>query len=399
MVRKSLIFIIILSVIFSSISCQTNTTATGISGTYTCIKESQNAGLFGGTDYNKGDMIDINKDGTLYYGTNGPGMGGKWRLDGNNIYLIFDFFGLTWKGKVNGNTITLEDGSVWTKGDVSTVISNAPDLALSLDEVSMPALTVGVETTIKGTIKQNGMPAANQTFGLHDGIRQQSHLVTTDSQGRFSFSSTPVEAKPAIVEYLSGDEVVFANSVYQVKDKTGNPRAWMASEIKFENTTDKPVKIQAESPFGDLLLYTVQPGQVQTVIKTSTPAVDTHLPYTFTFKPTVYTGGFTPIDLGFGDIAASVTLNSEGVTTVKFKGGIGPIARFSVYSTSELKKGVCWEPGKSIGEVSGAEISGSICMGTDGFSIGGNLGYGNITNGFKIQIIEWGGSSSTSNSW
>jgi hypothetical protein len=355
----------------------------------------------------EGNIYIFNEKGSTQLTNSGNAWGPAWSPDGSkvifceknnssgNLYKI-NIDG-TSKEKIGAATTTAwssalkltEKGLVNASSPISSSQPSKPYPALFLDDTSIPALTVGVEATIKGTIKSNGIPAANTKFGIHDGIRQQSYLVTTDSQGRFSFSSTPVEAKPAIVEFLWGDQV-FANSVYQVKDKTGNALAWIASEIKFENTTNKPVKLQAESPFGDLLLYTIQPGEIQTVIKTSTPAVENNLPYSFTFKPTIYSGTFGTVGGGLaGDITASATLNNEGVTTLKFKGGVGVIARFSVYSTSELNKGFCWEPGAAGGVLAGAEIGASICLGTDGFSLGGGLGYGVITSGFKIQIIEW----------
>ena len=166
---------------------------------------------------------------------------------------------------------------------VSATYTIGISYSLSLDNAtSMPALTVGVPVTISGTIKNNGVVLANASIGINDGINMQCRVISTDSKGHFSFVATPITAKPALIEYLDSNSKVFANSVYQIKDKSGNATSWMVSAISLNNASTKTMKLKTTSPFGNVLTYTIKPGETTTVIKSNKPAL--------TFKPSINTG-------------------------------------------------------------------------------------------------------------
>ena len=106
MMRKLLLLVVVLALISGSLSCGVE--KSDVSGTYLCTQGSK--------DYDKGNILELKKDGSLYvYAPGKSGVSGEWKLDGDEIYLIFEFFGLTWKGNIKGDTISLEEGSVWEK--------------------------------------------------------------------------------------------------------------------------------------------------------------------------------------------------------------------------------------------------------------------------------------------
>ncbi len=185
--------------------------------------------------------------------------------------------------------------------------------ALVLDSTSLPALKVGVPVTVRGTIKRNGLAVPNLTFGLHDGIRLQSYLLTTDATGRFAFTSTPLAAKEAVVEYLAGG-IVFASTSYQVLPSSGsNPSSLAARELRFLNSTSRTCKLRVTSPFGNVLNYTVSPGQTQTLVTRTGPV--------FTFQPTAYGGVFGTVGLGVLDVTGTMTVDTSGVATWQVTAG------------------------------------------------------------------------------
>ncbi len=252
--------------------------------------------------------------------------------------------------------------------------------SVALDPLSVNVLTVGTPATIRGMIKRNGIAVPNATFGVHNGIRQQSHLVTTDSSGRFSVASTPIVAQSAIVEFLA-DGLAFGSVVYQVLPSNNNPSSLVCRELRFRNSTARTIKLRATNPYGGTLNYTVAPGQTQTIVSRNSPA--------FTFKPTTYAGNFATGGIGVADITGTMSVDTSGVATWSVTAGAGVMLRFSIFTTSELDSGVCWSPGGTIGAGAGAEIGADLCIGTSGFSVGGSVGGGLVTGGFSVQLIEW----------
>ena len=138
MLRKLLLVVIVLSLISGSLSCGTG--KSDVSGTYLCTQGSK--------DYDKGDVLELKKDGSLYVHAPGEsGVSGKWTLDGDEIYLIFEFFGMTWKGNIKGDTISLEEGSVWIKEKESATKptgKDTQDLTSSPPETDVQAIRPGM---------------------------------------------------------------------------------------------------------------------------------------------------------------------------------------------------------------------------------------------------------------
>lgn len=90
-----------------------------ISGTYILTEAStSSSGLF--EEWDIGEIhIDLENDGTFYLRFTDAGVAylGEWTLNGNTIELQTEMWGspIVWTGTVNGDTISLEDGSVWKK--------------------------------------------------------------------------------------------------------------------------------------------------------------------------------------------------------------------------------------------------------------------------------------------
>jgi len=90
-----------------------------VSGLYVLTEDSTTSqGFF--EEWDIGDVyFDIENDGTLYlrYSEQGLSYVGQWTLNGNAIELQIEIWGspIVWTGTVNGNTISLGDGSVWKK--------------------------------------------------------------------------------------------------------------------------------------------------------------------------------------------------------------------------------------------------------------------------------------------
>ena len=104
MIRKFLFVVVVLALIASSFSCGlVEKVKPSISGTYVCTQGGKQIGGFV-----KGDILQLSKDGTVFAYTPGqPGIAGKWKVNGDEITITFEeFFGMTYKGKIEGDTVT-----------------------------------------------------------------------------------------------------------------------------------------------------------------------------------------------------------------------------------------------------------------------------------------------------
>jgi serine protease len=255
----------------------------------------------------------------------------------------------------------------------------ATKYTIQLDNNISSALIVGQSVQISGTIMQNGTPAVNLSFSVCDGIAMVCRSVTTNSLGRFSFTTTPAFLKASMVQFVIGSQVISAG--YDVKN-LNNQISPIVSAIQIQNTTSNPFKAVVSSPFGNQLTYFIQPGETKQVVSAGSSA--------FNFHPTGFTGntgvGYS-VPLVVGDIGYSVTTNSDLVAKVKITGGMTGWLRFSVYGTSELDIGGCWSPGGAIPGIGAGSFD--LCLGTDSFNFGGSLRAGTVVNGFSIQLIKW----------
>ncbi len=258
------------------------------------------------------------------------------------------------------------------------ILAVCDDHEVELDALAALPLVVGQPVTVSGTVYQNGAPCSNLTFGVHDGIRQMSYMLSTNSEGRFSFTSTPLTAQVAIVEYLFDSQII--STSYDIVGTTGITSP-LASAIQIQNATSSTYSAVVTSPFGDTLTYTILPGETKELVRTRESI--------FTFHPTKY-GGVThsfgiPL-VGGGSISA--TRDNDGVVKTTVTGGTLWYLRFSVYGTSKLDYGACWSPGGELG-ANWAASGFDICVGSDGFSVGGGGSLGFMKGGFKIQLLQW----------
>jgi hypothetical protein len=112
MLRKCLLIVLAVMLLLNlggTIGCG----KVGISGTYVCTEGGEE--WLGST---VGNYYDFNSDGTFYLGTPELGGGvGEWNLEGDGITFTAQSFGTTiaWRGRIDGDTIILEDNSTWVK--------------------------------------------------------------------------------------------------------------------------------------------------------------------------------------------------------------------------------------------------------------------------------------------
>jgi hypothetical protein len=267
-----------------------------------------------------------------------------------------------------------------TYSGLTLAVSHGANYTVTLDSLSTSFLRVGTATTLTGMLRRNGLPLGNFQFGVHNGLRQQSHLASTDANGRFAFTATPVVAQTSIVEFLAEGRPV-ASAAYQVLPALNSPASLLVREVRYKNSTARTIKARVTNPFGGTLNYTIAPNSSQTLVTSNARG--------FTFKPTAYAGTFATAGIGVAELGGSVTVGTDGVATVQVTGGAGVLLRFSAYTTSALDAGVCWSPGGAIGAGAGVEIGADVCIGSNGFSVGGNASAGVVTNGFSVQLIEW----------
>ena len=149
MLKKLLLVVVVLALISGSMSCGGG--KSDVSGTYLCTQGSK--------DYDKGNILELKKDGTLYVYTPGEsGVSGKWKLDGDEIYLIFEFFGMTWKGNIKGDTILLEEGSIWVKEKQKAATPTSP--TPSPEKVTTPTSPTAAITLPPGATSVGDFTAA-----------------------------------------------------------------------------------------------------------------------------------------------------------------------------------------------------------------------------------------------
>jgi hypothetical protein len=273
--------------------------------------------------------------------------------------------------------------SVWLAAMLCAAASAAAadGYTITLDGgAATPTLTVGAPYTLQGIIRKGGAPAANETFGVHDGLRQMSYMFTTDAQGRFALPATPRAAQAAYVEFLAGQAVIarFAFNVVGQRAKTGS--VWLR-DLRLVNDAGQPVKVTVQGPPGNPLLeYVIQPGKEVSVVRAKTgPA--------FTFQPTGMTGTQIPLEaLGTGG-SVDITIDANGVGKLKVTAGALGLLRFSIYGTRNFDAGLCWSPGGEL--IPGVGVGASLCVGTDGISVGGSISGGIVVGGASIKIVKW----------
>jgi hypothetical protein len=108
MIRKIIPILVVFLLLFSFVACSSINTK--YVGTYTCTQKSNNH------DCSKGDILELNKDGSIYaHSPGGMGMGGTWKSEGQTIYVEYEFMGFTMKGQVQDDTINFDNGAIFKR--------------------------------------------------------------------------------------------------------------------------------------------------------------------------------------------------------------------------------------------------------------------------------------------
>lgn len=113
------------------------------------------------------------------------------------------------------------------------IVAEAASRRYSVDLKGPIPLIVGKSCPVVGTIKVNGTPARNLSFGVHDDVGQRSLAVKTDSSGKFSFDSRPLKSGWAKMKFIFGRQ-----SVTRYVNIFGSPEVLLKSTSKPERYLD-----------------------------------------------------------------------------------------------------------------------------------------------------------------
>ncbi len=265
------------------------------------------------------------------------------------------------------------------------------ELNVEFDEKNL-LLIKAKRVNISGKIStSDGQLLRNEIIGLDDGLRKMCTTLSTDSEGRFSFSCTPSFIGTGVLAFYSKDNSICYKSIPIIESNTNSKISSLPCQsisIKNESNTDLKVKLTVNmSNTDESVKYVNLPANKTTEV------VKLKQPVSFPFKFCAFSGLQATIAfIAGGD--ASVTLDCEGKSTVSISGGVA-LVRGTIYwlpkNTSEIGGGgVCWSPGGDIG-VTPSSASGevSLCLGTDGLSISGSIAPSAVVGGIQLQIIEF----------
>jgi hypothetical protein len=117
MTQRMLVVTAIMALLCFSLGCPDDPGQSIISGDYVLTEPSTvSGGLFEQSDV--GELsIDVKTDGTFYLRFPEIAYAGSWTVTGTTIELQLEMWGsaVVWTGTVGGDTISLDDGSIWTK--------------------------------------------------------------------------------------------------------------------------------------------------------------------------------------------------------------------------------------------------------------------------------------------
>ena len=119
MLRRIVLAVLVLISILCSLAfeCEDGLGSLATPGTYVLTEPSSTSGgLFTRSDV--GNLsIDLKKDGTFYLRFPEVAYMGGWTVTGSQIELQIQMWGTTMvlTGTIGGTTISLDDGSVWTR--------------------------------------------------------------------------------------------------------------------------------------------------------------------------------------------------------------------------------------------------------------------------------------------
>lgn len=193
MVRKLLLLIVVLALISGSFSCGlVEKVKPSISGTYVCTQGSTKGDEF--FSFEKGCFFEFKKDGDLYigFGEGEPGTIGTWELDGDEILVTTEFFGATiaWKGKLKGDTIVLEDGSIWVKEKEEAATPTTS--TLSPEKATTPTSPTAALTLPPGTTSVGDFTVALSSVEREESVTTLQCAITKASDTGSETGTTTV---------------------------------------------------------------------------------------------------------------------------------------------------------------------------------------------------------------
>ncbi|MBM3852705.1 MAG: hypothetical protein FJ399_06075, partial [Verrucomicrobia bacterium] len=243
---------------------------------------------------------------------------------------------------------------------------------VELDSSGSRVVTVGARQTITGRILRGGNPMPNENFGVVDGLERITRSIRTDANGRFSFTSTPRRAQAAVVEFTDGRSLLLAVG-YQVVDSQNTAGSVFANSFAIRNASTRAVRVIVTNPYSESYEVPIQAGETSTVVTSRRSS------------------GFSRVEVSagvavdFGVAGVSSTVSTSGTLTTTYTAGV-LLIRGSAYFNSEGDWGVCWSPGQGGGA---GEVSGQLCVGTDGLSVGADATVGVLASGFSIRVLQW----------
>ena len=175
--------------------------------------------------------------------------------------------------------------------------------SVTLDQSNSTPLTLGASTAITGTIRANGVPAANLRFSVVDGISFLSLETRTNSQGMFSIAEHPSLPGAGILEIFINRANVFQYA-FTVTSPAGSDTLWL-QRLSIHNSSTAALRIAVQIPFSaSTLAYTVSAGGTVAILNIPAP--------TQGFVTTSYSGVTTIVGTGATGAAATYSVSSIG---------------------------------------------------------------------------------------
>jgi hypothetical protein len=264
---------------------------------------------------------------------------------------------------------------------------------VELDSINYFLMT-GQSVTLTGkAYDSEGNLIQSGVIGIQDGLGLISTIFSTNSDGSFEYTTTPMQANAALVTFFP-EEGILKNNTF-VFNVVENPfdtytNSLAVKNISIKNDSDSQLlcTIQWDNDYFELSQVFIPANSTVEVI-----AVGEESGFSFPFEANGFIGGTIAGGDGFdADASTVVTTDGKSITTVS--GGV-VLLRFGTYavvdpSTGETDGGLCWASGTTVRAATlSANIEAGLCLGSDGISVFVDGSLSHVEVGGTLQIVGW----------
>lgn len=266
-----------------------------------------------------------------------------------------------------------------------------PGLIVEFDNQDL-VLIKNQSSIMAGKVKTaDGQLVKNKSLGLDDGLRKMCTTLSTDNNGHFEITCTPSFSGTGVLVFHLEDYPICYKAIPVVESAANNRIASLPCQsvniTNVSNTDLKAILTVNMDNTGETVKYINLPA------KKTTEVIKQDHTISFPFKLCHFSGmQFTVGMIAGGE--ASVTLDCENNVMASVSGG-GALMRGTIYWLPNSKSGIggggiCWSPGGDIGMTpNSASGEVSLCIGTDGLSISGDMSLSAVVGGYQLQIVEF----------